>query len=151
MYSFLPLHCKDLAPQAANADVMSQIKELINPLWKLTFALFLTPTGSFLEFTVGFQEWWCRCALSQWSREGPAWPSMGDEDGTLGWDVFAENWLLWNCGPKFPIFPSKSRAHFLLPCCSLSLHKRHPTLLLLNHLFSIRPLWEHSRFTLWAD
>lgn len=34
---------------------------------------------------------------------------------------------------------------------SLGLHKRHPALLLFNHLFSIRPLWEHSSFTLWAD
>lgn len=65
-----------------------------NPLWKLTFAL--APADSFVEFTVGFQEWWCRCGVSQWSCEGPAWPSMGDEDETLGWDIFAENWLLWS-------------------------------------------------------
>lgn len=56
--------------------------------------MFLTPAGPFVEFTVGFQEWWCRCGVSQWSCEGPAWPSMGDEGGAPGRAVSAENWLL---------------------------------------------------------
>lgn len=109
----------------------------------MIFVLFLTQTGSFVEFTAG--SWWWRHSISQCSCE----------DLLSQWEVKVELQdrmflaKICYCGTIVSDFPS-----------SLLLRRAlRPAQLLFNLLglvwfsffSSIMPQWKHSRFILWAD